>query len=123
MKFKLYIFIIFITFTGWSARLSAQTITGIVLERDTSGKEFSLPGANVYWQSASMATTTNAVGKFSLHAHDGLPAKLIVSFVGYQNDTIEVSEVKDLKIFLRKSLTLQEVSVESKRQSLGFSTV
>jgi outer membrane receptor for ferrienterochelin and colicin len=101
----------------------AQTVTGTVFEKDSLGKEFSLPGANVYWQSGSMATTTDANGKFSLHAHDGFPARLVVSFVGFQNDTIEVSEAKNLKITLNKSVTLQEVSIESKRQSLGFSTV
>ncbi len=121
MKLKLYLLVELITLCN--AAVNAQNIKGTVLERDSTGKEFSIPGANVYWQSGSMATTTNADGKFSLHAHDGLPAKLVVSFVGYQNDTIEVTEVKDLKIFLQKSVTLKEVSVQSKRQSLGFSTI
>jgi outer membrane receptor for ferrienterochelin and colicins len=122
MKFKLYLFITYIIFPGWLTTLNAQTIKGVVCEKDTTGKEFSLPGANVYHVSGNPVTTTDANGKFSLQLHEP-PAKIVVSFVGYKNDTIEITEAKDLKIFLRKSLTLKEVSIEGKQASLTLSTV
>src|SRR5687767_14099943 len=122
MKFKLYLFIIFIVFPGWLTALHAQTIKGIVLEKDTTGKESTLPGANVYHVSGNPVTTTDAAGKFSLQLHE-LPAKIVVSFVGYRTDTIGITEAKDLKIFLRKSLTLKEVSIEGKQASLMISTI
>ena len=105
-----------------STDLHAQFISGSVADKDESGKEQPLPGANVYWQSGSMATTTDADGKFKLLIHDELPANLVISFVGYQNDTILITEIKELKIILLKSVTLKEVSIESKKQSLSFST-
>ena len=123
MKLNSNVFVVLIAFIYMPALVFAQSIRGIVFEKDTLGKEFTLPGANVYWLSGSMATTTDANGKFSLHMHDGLPAKLVVSFVGYQNDTLEITEVKELKIFLRKSVVLDEVSVEGKRNALNYSTV
>jgi outer membrane receptor for ferrienterochelin and colicin len=121
MKFKLYITALI--FLGKAAIAQAQNITGTVLEKDSLGRESTLPGANVYWLSGSMATTTNAEGKFSLHIHDALPAKLVISFVGYRNDTIEITAAKDLKVILSKSVTLPEVSVEGKQRSLVVSTI
>src|SRR5436190_19647444 len=122
MKLKLYLFIIFIAFPGWLTALNAQAIKGVILQKDTAGKEFSLPGANVYHISGNPATSTDAAGKFSLHIHE-LPAKIVVSFVGYQNDTLEITEAKDLKIVLRKTITLKDVNVEGKQKTLGFSTI
>ena len=100
----------------------AQSVSGIVIEKDESGKELPLPGANVWWQSGSEATAADAGGKFFLPVHDSFPANLVCSFVGYQNDTIRVTEIKELKIILKKSLTLKEVEVKGKQQSLAFST-
>src|SRR5258705_4719069 len=122
MKYKLYLFIAFITFAGWLPAVHAQTIKGVVLEKDTAGKELSVPGANVYHISGNPATSTDDAGKFSLHLPE-LPAKIVVSFVGYQNDTLEITEAKDLKIILRKSITLKDVSIEGKQNTLGFSTI
>src|ERR1041385_4198611 len=119
MKYKLYLFITFIAFSSW---VHAQTIKGVVLEKDTTGKELSLPGANVYHVSGNPATSTDAAGKFSLQLHE-LPAKIVVSSVGYVNDTIQVTEIKEIKIFLRKGVTIEEITVEGKQKTLGFSTI
>ena len=121
MKFKI-LFILLITLLGKAPVCVAQSITGTVMERDSLGKEYSLPGASVYFISGSPATSTDANGKFSL-AVAALPATLVVSFVGYSNDTIEVTEAKELKIFLAKSVTLKEFDVEARQKSLGFSTI
>src|SRR5258706_199361 len=122
MKFNLYIFITLVMFMGTSAMLNAQSITGTVLEKDSAGKEIPVPFANVYEVGAKSGTQANEAGKFSFSL-PGLPAKIVASSVGYVNDTIQITEIKELKIFLRKGATIEEITVESKRQSLGFSTV
>lgn len=52
--------------------------------------ELGLPGANVMWAGTTTGTTTNVAGYFSLK-RTRESNKLVISFVGYKTDTIEVN--------------------------------
>lgn len=55
---------------------------------DTDG-ETGLPGASVYWAGTTTGTSTNAAGYFGLRKTRSTNL-LIISFIGYRTDTIEV---------------------------------
>ena len=56
---------------------------------DTDG-ETGLPGASVYWAGTTSGTSTNLAGYFEIRKVRST-SLLVVSFIGYQADTIEIS--------------------------------
>lgn len=99
-----------------SAVLCLLTITlfsqvrGVV--KDTNG--YVLVGANVVWQGTNSGTTTDASGTFSLNRINETDS-LVVSFVGYQNDTIYCKDIDFVEIKLQGEITLDDVVVKATR--------
>ena len=81
--------------------------------KDNTGEV--IPGANVFWMNTGQGVTTKEDGSFSIVK----PSKshmLIVSFIGFQNDTIHVNgRNQKLDIVLRDGVELNEVNVVSRR--------
>ncbi|UTD15222.1 TonB-dependent receptor [Tenacibaculum mesophilum] len=73
-------------------------------------------GANVYWLNTNTGTTTNETGTFVI-PYKKEYKKLIISFVGYKTDTINVSSTKPINHYLTESNTLNEVAVSAKKSS------
>ena len=101
-----------------SAPSWAQRISGSVYEQipgDTILKP--LIGANVYWLGSTQATATDTSGKFSIPriAH---ASQLVISFVGFQNDTVNIGSENDLRVVLRSDQTLKEVTITAGTGSL-----
>lgn len=81
-----------------------------------------LAGCNVYFLPGLHGTVTDADGRFSLTVPDSARA-LVVSFIGYQNDTLTDFSADSLQIELRGGQTLSNVAVVGERdavlQSMG----
>lgn len=93
-----------------------QVIEGLVLDFAASQP---IPGANVYWENDPFSgVTTDIEGNFQLPVKS-LPAKLIISFVGFEQVTrlIQSKDLdKALKFFLRiEDINLETVTVSSTR--------
>ncbi|RYU92846.1 TonB-dependent receptor [Emticicia agri] len=88
----------------------AQNLTGVVLD-NTNGKEEAIVGATVHWLGTKVATQTDIEGKFSIPRTKS--GQLIISFVGYQSDTLNISNETDLKVYLKSENQLQEVVIRS----------
>ncbi|MDX2195404.1 MAG: carboxypeptidase-like regulatory domain-containing protein [Cytophagales bacterium] len=97
------------------AYVCAQQLKGIVLEETKFGNFAPINGATVYWLNTSVATQTDSVGVFIIPFHH-LSNKLIVSYIGYMSDTLQVENDEDMKIVLANNETgnLQEVEVTSR---------
>ena len=103
---QLYTFILLFT----SITLQAQ-INGTV--KDSGGEP--IPGANIFWMNSTGGVTTQPDGTFSIPRQDK-EHKLVVSFIGFENDTIKVGKQQNnLAIVLREGLQLAEVSVVSRK--------
>ncbi len=86
-----------------SISVSAQkTISGEVI--DAKDGE-SIVGANVVIVGTDKGTTTDYDGVFKLVV-DELPVTIEVSFIGYQNQTIEIKDIKPIKVFLKTDATI-----------------
>jgi hypothetical protein len=68
---------------------TAQTLKGVVHGHSDEG-HVALVGANVIWSGTTVGTVTDVDGRFSLAVNEGLPAMLVVSYVGYTSDTITI---------------------------------
>lgn len=80
-----------------------------------------LPGVNIVWLGTTVGTATNNLGEFSI---DRVPETntLIVSFVGYHTDTINISNTKsDIEVHLSPNIELDEVKVVHRDNGSSFS--
>ena len=103
--------------------LRAQ-VTGVVLDDNGSP----MIGANVYWAGTGVGVATGLDGEFTLMpvkdknqgAKDkgGWTNMLVVSFVGYHNDTIVVKDRKPLTIVLVEEAVLDEVTITERKQGV-----
>lgn len=83
-----------------------------------------IPLANVYWQGTTNGVVADNNGKFEIDEPKSYPAKLIVSFVGYQSDTITLKNYQSkLKIQLDKTVSLEEFSVTEKQSGTFINTI
>lgn len=72
-------------------------------------------GANLFWMGTTQGATTSADGSFSLAKPAG-KHMLVVSFIGFENDTIHVNgRDETLDIVLREGVELSEVNVVSRK--------
>ena len=110
----------------------SQHLDGIVYhleeyENDEHGHEGhdhkeGLPGANVYWSGTTTGTTTNAEGKFHLDFPDQDDPILIVSYIGYKNDSVYVQKNQhEIEIILSINNTLKEVVITNKAPGVFIS--
>lgn len=101
-----------------------QKLTGHVYEFNTTvAKGLPIPGVNVTWISSGLSSITDSGGYFSIDLPDSLPANLVLSFVGYKNDTLAVRDAAAVEVFLQPAIELTEVQVSAGREGLGYSTI
>jgi hypothetical protein len=101
-----------------------KTLEGFVYEKqDGSKKGTALPGASLYWLGTTKGTTTNSDGAFKITIPDNTSARLIVSYVGYHTDTLEISGSGKKNIYLKRSVALNEVTIEGRKESTQISTI
>lgn len=103
----LIINILLVTITGF-----AQTLKGTVYEKDENQNKIPLVGTNLYWEGTQIGTTTDEVGFFVLQKIESDHPHLIVSYIGFEPDTIDIPSDQDsIEIVLSVNRELQEVVV------------
>ena len=80
-------------------------------------KGYPLVGANVYWAGTTVGVATDLDGRFQLE-----PVKstnlLVTSFMGFHNDTTEVTAHSELTIVLVSDLLLEEVDIVERKMAV-----
>lgn len=97
-----------------------QKITITITDKKT--KEF-LFGANVQWLNTIIGAITNEFGIADLDAIDSLPNAIIISYIGYNNDTILIKNLTNINIALTPEIQLSEVKIKGKRQTNFISSI
>lgn len=108
MKLIIYsLFILLFSFAG-----IAQNLKGIVYELDDKNEKVPLIGTNVFWEGTQIGTTTNVDGVFNLMKIKSDHLHLIISYIGYKQDTLEIPIDQDsIEIVLAVNRELKEVVV------------
>lgn len=116
-----YISIIFIFVC---AQLNAQSIIrGQVLVNDAEMGYKPLPFASVYSEDKLLSTLTDSIGFFQLESKT-LPIRIVVSMVGYTNDTVTGNNTDMiLRVVLKPGKQLKEIVVQGKQEGLKISTL
>ena len=81
---------------------------GLVLEVDAKGKFNPLTNASVFWLGTHTGVLTDSSGLFQIK-HNGTSSRLVISYTGFQPDTITVTDMQELKVVLASNKQLKEV--------------
>lgn len=97
--------------------ISQNNIEGMVMEDNPENRRLGLAGANVYWLNSQTGTITKADGSFVI------PFKkennqLVISYVGFESDTLFIDSPKTVNHWLKPSNALNEVVVQKKRDAV-----
>lgn len=117
MKWLIVLLGCFLTALGGYAQ---QTVTGVVIEETPEGKFQPVPFANVYWLGTQSGVATDTNGHFELPLSSG-NKRLVISYVGYQSDTIEITRPDKLTIVLKQTNALGEVEVVYRQKGTEIS--
>lgn len=101
----------------------SQTLKGRVYEMQ-NGKKNPLTGVNLYWEGTQTGATSDENGKFVINSPSGGHHHLIVSFIGYTNDTLHIENYsKELEIVLKQTKTLEEVEIKARQTGAHISRI
>ena len=97
--------------------ISQNNIEGMVMEDNPENRRLGLAGANVYWLNSQTGTITKTDGSFVI------PFKkennqLVISYVGFESDTLFIDSPKTVNHWLKPSNALNEVVVQKKRDAV-----
>lgn len=99
----------------------AQELKGKVIEQNGEEKT-GIPGANVYWLGTKSGVVTDTDGSFKIVRHS-VSNKLVVSYMGYKSDTLQVKPVEqNIEVILTSGKTLDEVKITGRASTTIIST-
>ncbi len=79
-----------------------------------------LIGATVQWYAGSIGTATDIDGHFQIPINNQ-SSRLIVSFVGYEADTLTIRDTGFVQVHLQPGTTLEGVNVVHRKKAIEFS--
>ena len=94
-----------------------NVVQGKVVENHEGEHLHPLIGVNVYWLDTQVGTTTDVDGTFRLKRHENV-TMLVISYAGYQNDTIDASSQNELTVILAEGVELEGVEVVHRQKSM-----
>ncbi|NNF75630.1 MAG: TonB-dependent receptor [Flavobacteriaceae bacterium] len=115
---KGFIYVIFLIPIMMNAQ---ESVKGVIYEQTENNQRMPLPGANVIWLNTTVGTITEDDGTFSV-PYSSEYKKLVISFVGFKTDTLEVNNpAQRVEHVLEASTDLEEVKLTGRQQSTAKS--
>ncbi len=111
MKKLIYILLLFPTLL-----FSQDVLKGMIMEANEKDEHVGLSGANVVWMDTAIGAVTDLDGSFSI-PYKKEYKKLIVSYIGFEIDTIMITEPTMVHYLMRPKGSLDEVLVRTKRKA------
>jgi outer membrane receptor for ferrienterochelin and colicins len=98
-------------------------VIGVVLQEDHKGQLNPLQYTTVFWlEDPQNSVSTDSTGVFKIPYKEGMH-QLIVSFAGYQSDTLEITDPKQAVMITAKNQQLQAVHISNRRSSTYISAL
>lgn len=82
-----------------------------------------IPGANIHWASTTVGTITDLDGHFSIQPVGDFPLNLVVSYVGYTSDTLDIRQEGHVNVSLSPSVLMDAVEISHRRGASNLSTM
>ena len=93
---------------------SQTQISGSVSDSDSMDK---IPGVNVIIDGTNIGTVTDFDGRFNISTTKELPFTLVVSYVGYSAQRVNVTSLQDINVSLSAGQNLEEIIVSASRRA------
>jgi outer membrane receptor for ferrienterochelin and colicin len=120
----LYIIICFFLTNYLVAQKSIEGFVYEINKDDKKSKKEAISMANIYWQGTTTGVVTDVNGKFQINEPQSYPASLIVSFVGYQSDTIVFNDYqKNIETKLTSAVGLDEFQLTGNQSGTYINTI
>lgn len=104
-------------YRGTNHHDSDGLLFGVVYEKSGKGNQKNpLVGANVRWLQEAIGTSTDASGGFQISKKEG-SNQLIISYIGFNNDTIGIEGQSHIEVAMNESVLLDEVEVTARKRS------
>lgn len=117
-KSKLLQYLFFAGTIICSSNLLAQTVSGTIYTLEHDNHKHPLPGVNIYWINTQRGTTSDAEGHFSITMSRVSDKRLVMSYLGYETDTITVGNNHNLELIMTEnSRELGEVEIGARVNS------
>ena len=113
---KKYLFIVGLLFPFI---LSAQKLKGKV----TDSKKEPLFGASVLWLNSNVGVTTENNGTFTIDKNDQENKTLIIRYLGYFADTVNINSQNYIEVKLKEMNALKEVTITEERDGIILSNI
>lgn len=114
------IFLVSLSF-GQTIPSGKSDVSGTVYGKDEKGNLIPLPGASLHWYGTLVGTSTDTSGSFHINFSEKGQQKLISSFLGFKNDTIEIlKRTKKIEIVLEPDLLNMKAVVINPDQSSTY---
>ena len=97
---------------------SAYTQTQISGSVNDADNMVGIPGVNVIIDGTNLGTVTDFDGNFSLNTSQDLPLTIVISYVGYSAERVEVTSAnQDINVMLSAGQNLEEVVISASRRT------
>lgn len=97
-----------------------KTLKGVIYEEAADNTKTTLPYVNVHWAGTQVGVSSNHNGIFEI-PYEKEYTKLVISFVGFVTDTLEIGNNKDIDVVLRNLKTLEAVEIIYRRRGTEIS--
>lgn len=97
-------------------------LNGVIVEPGADGTQIPLVGASVQWAGTETGTVTDKEGAFEI-SRSSESIQLVVSYVGYQPDTITIDQEGDVVIVMNDAVELDAVEVRHRKRSTTVSFI
>ena len=95
---------------------AANSIRGVVLSEDNKGNFTPLTGASILWSGTNSGVVTDAHGVFSIAKKENNEG-LVISYSGYQSDTVHLEKPGDLQVVLAANGQLDAIRITGKSRT------
>lgn len=99
-----------------SLAFGQSQLKGMIMDRSFPEGNQGVAEVTVLWLNTNIGTTTNAKGWFSI-PYKKEYKKLVISYVGYRTDTIDVAGPETIHHFLTPDNELDEVTITSRKEA------
>ena len=99
------------------------SLSGMIMDSVNPKDNLGVEGASIHWLNTNISTISNSKGWFKI-PYEKTYKKLVISYLGYQTDTITVLSSNPIHHFLTLQSELDEVVVTSRKKATfkSFST-
>ncbi|MEE4175951.1 MAG: TonB-dependent receptor [Bacteroides sp.] len=119
------LFFVLLALVASGLRAQDNLLRGVVMESQAHGDHFHLQplvGANLVWLGTTQGAATDMEGRFVLEKPALLPHALVVSYIGYESDTLTITGTDtEVSVVLETARQLDEVVVAGRKPGAHYS--